>query len=214
MNQQRGGEGNDTTGNGISLGMRLRQLQLSLDNLNRTLQSMMRQVGRDNQQARAGNSRLSDGSLTGFLGSAQEKSVKADIQRLGAAAIAKGDVTASKWRSTSSREAWLETAEGAKYRDEYNRLQGKNTKLDTYNAEMRGAKMGLAIGGHFASMIGSSLQDAGYQRAGGAMNIVGGMMGGAASGAFGGPVGMAIGALVGGAATAASEIKRMSDASE
>lgn len=71
LNQQRGGEGaNDTTGNGISLGMRLRQLQLSLDNLNRTLQSMMRQVGRDNQQARAGNSRLSDGSLTGFLGSA------------------------------------------------------------------------------------------------------------------------------------------------
>lgn len=74
--------------------------------------------------------------------------------------------------------------------------------------------MTLAIGGHFASMIGSSLQDAGYQRAGGAMNIVGGIMGGAASGAFGGPMGMALGALVGGAATAASEIKRMSDASE
>ena len=71
LNQQRGGVGaNDTTGNGISLGMRLRQLQLSLDNLNRTLQNMMRQVGRDNQQSRAGNSRLSDGSLTGFLGSA------------------------------------------------------------------------------------------------------------------------------------------------
>lgn len=42
LNQQRGGEGNDTTGNGISLGMRLRQLQLSLDNLNKTLQTMVR----------------------------------------------------------------------------------------------------------------------------------------------------------------------------
>lgn len=45
LNQQRGGEGNDTTGNGISLGMRLRQLQLSLDNLNRTLQNMARRAG-------------------------------------------------------------------------------------------------------------------------------------------------------------------------
>lgn len=79
---------------------------------------------------------------------------------------------------------------------------------------MRGAKMGLAIGGHFASMIGSSLQEAGYQREGAAFNIVGGIAGGAASGAFAGPMGMAIGALIGGAATAASEMKRLRDASE
>jgi hypothetical protein len=71
LNQQRnGGAGTDTTGNGISLGMRLRQLQLSLDNLNRTLQNMMRKLGRDNQQARAGNTRLSGGSLAPFLGPA------------------------------------------------------------------------------------------------------------------------------------------------
>lgn len=45
LNQQRGVGANDTTGNGISLGMRLRQLQLSLDNLNRTLQNMVRRAG-------------------------------------------------------------------------------------------------------------------------------------------------------------------------
>ena len=74
LNQQRGGGGtNDTTGNGISLGMRLRQLQLSLDNLNRTLQNMMRQASRDNQQSRAGNSSLSDPALPGFLGNPREK---------------------------------------------------------------------------------------------------------------------------------------------
>lgn len=134
--------------------------------------------------------------------------------RLGAKAIANGDITESRWRSTATREAWLYTPEGAKYRDDYNKIQRSNRKADTYNSEMYGAKMGLAFGGHFASMIGQSLQDAGYEKPGAAMNILGGVMGGAASGAFAGPVGMAIGALVGGAATAASEIKRMSDASE
>lgn len=67
LNQQRGGEGNDTTGNGISLGMRLRQLQLSLDNLNRTLQSMMREQTRGVQgEGKYGN--LNDPSIPGLLG--------------------------------------------------------------------------------------------------------------------------------------------------
>lgn len=87
-----------------------------------------------------------------------------------------------------------------------------NKRLD--NA--RRWRMGIAVGGHFAGMIGHSLQEAGYQRTGGAFNILSGTMGGAASGAMmgGGPLGLAIGALVGGAASAASEIKKMRDASE
>lgn len=67
LNQQRGGEGNDTTGNGISLGMRLRQLQLSLDNLNRTLQNMMREQTKGGPvEGKYGN--LNDPSIPGLLG--------------------------------------------------------------------------------------------------------------------------------------------------
>ena len=68
LNQQRGGGGtNDTTGNGISLGMRLRQLQMSLDNLNRTLQNMMREQTRGVQgEGKYGN--LNDPSIHGLLG--------------------------------------------------------------------------------------------------------------------------------------------------
>ena len=84
LNQQRGGEGNDTTGNGISLGMRLRQLQLSLDNLNRTLQNMMRQAGK----GEGGGKGLGDDKTLGaMLGSDKQTINRFARARLGAELI-------------------------------------------------------------------------------------------------------------------------------
>lgn len=75
--------------------------------------------------------------------------------------------------------------------------------------------MGLAVGGHFAGMIGQSLQEAGYEKAGGAFNILGGTLGGAASGAMmGGPFGAAIGGMVGMITTTTSELTKMAKAAE
>lgn len=75
LNQQRGGVGtNDTTGNGISLGMRLRQLQLSLDNLNRTLQNMVRRAGAGGEGG--GSGKLNDPSIPGLLGNARQRREK------------------------------------------------------------------------------------------------------------------------------------------
>jgi hypothetical protein len=77
LNQQRGGEGNDTTGNGFSLGMMLRKLQISLDNLNRTLQNMMRRAGGGGGGGGGGVSgRLNDPSIPGLLGNAKERREK------------------------------------------------------------------------------------------------------------------------------------------
>ena len=75
MNQQRGGGTNDTTGNGISLGMRLRQLQLSLDNLNRTLQNMVRRAGSGGGEG-GGSDRFNDPSFPGLLGNARQRREK------------------------------------------------------------------------------------------------------------------------------------------
>ena len=74
--------------------------------------------------------------------------------------------------------------------------------------------MSLAIGGHFAGMIGQSLQDAGYERAGGAFNILGGTLGGAASGVAFGPFGIAIGGMVGMITTTTAELTKMAKAAE
>lgn len=71
-------------------------------------------------------------------------------------------------------------------------------------------RMGVAVGGHFAGMIGHSLQESGYQEAGAVFNVLGGTMGGAASGAMvGGPYGAIIGGFVGAAASATAEISKM-----
>ena len=78
-----------------------------------------------------------------------------------------------------------------------------------------GVRRGLAVGGHFAGLIGQSLQEAGYQRAGGAFNIMGGTMGGAASGAMmGGMWGAAIGGMIGMITTTTSELAKMAKAAE
>lgn len=87
-------------------------------------------------------------------------------------------------------------------------------KVENYNRQIRRARMGLAISGHYAGMIGQSLQDAGYQRAGGAFNVLGGTLGGAASGAAFGPYGVIIGGFVGAASTATAEISKMAKAAE
>ena len=79
----------------------------------------------------------------------------------------------------------------------------------------RRLRMGVAVGGHFAGMLGHSLQEAGYQQAGGAFNILGGTMGGAASGAMvGGPWGAAIGGMIGMITTTTSELSKMAKAAE
>ena len=74
--------------------------------------------------------------------------------------------------------------------------------------------MSLAIGGHFAGMIGQSLQEAGYERAGGAFNVLGGTLGGAASGVAFGPFGIAIGGMVGMITTTTAELTKMAKAAE
>ena len=70
LNQQRGGEGNDTTGNGISLGMMLRKLQISIDNLNNTLKSMVKRAG-GGEGGGGTYGRLNDPSFPGLLGNAR-----------------------------------------------------------------------------------------------------------------------------------------------
>lgn len=101
LNQQRGGGGtNDTTGNGISLGMRLRQLQLSLDNLNRTLQNMMRQVGKGEGD---GSGRMKDSSLYGLLGDPGKKNAQLERAKIGAEAINAGLINKTDWRDTTTR---------------------------------------------------------------------------------------------------------------
>ena len=100
MNQQRGDGGNDTTGNGISLGMRLRQLQLSLDNLNRTLQNMMRQVGKGEGD---GSGRMKDSSLYGLLGDPGKRNAQLERAKIGAEAINAGLINKTDWRDTTTR---------------------------------------------------------------------------------------------------------------
>ena len=100
LNQQRGGGGNDTTGNGISLGMRLRQLQLSLDNLNRTLQNMMRRSGGERGEGSGGTG---DSSLYGLLGDPVKRNAQMERAKIGAEAISAGDATASTWKSMATR---------------------------------------------------------------------------------------------------------------
>ena len=85
---------------------------------------------------------------------------------------------------------------------------------EEYNNRFRESQRNLAVAGHFSSMIGQSLQDAGYQRAGGAFNVLGGTLGGAASGAAFGPYGVIIGGFVGAASTATAEISKMAKAAE
>ena len=96
----------------------------------------------------------------------------------------------------------------------YRAYKREGERIDRLNEFDRRDRMGLAIGGHFASMIGSSLQEAGYQRAGGAFNVIGGTLGGAASGAVFGPYGVLIGAAVGTITSVASELKKLGDAAE
>lgn len=75
--------------------------------------------------------------------------------------------------------------------------------------------MGIAVGGHFAGMLGQSLQDAGYEKAGGVFNVLGGTMGAAASGAMaGGVFGAAIGGMIGVITTTTSELTKMAKAAE
>lgn len=79
----------------------------------------------------------------------------------------------------------------------------------------RRVRMGVAVGGHFAGMLGHSLQEAGYQEAGAVFNVLGGTMGGAASGAMvGGPWGAAIGGMIGMITTTTSELTKMAKAAE
>lgn len=57
------------------------------------------------------------------------------------------------------------------------------------------------------------MKEAGYEKSGAAMNILGGALGGAGSGAMiGGPWGAAIGGFIGFVTTAGTELKKLSDA--
>lgn len=119
LNQQRGGGGtNDTTGNGISLGMKLRQLQISLDSLNNTLKSMMRRAGGGGEGGQ-GSGGKNDSSLYGLLGDPGKRNAQLERAKIGGEAINAGDITASKWHSSATREAFLNSPEGERYRERY-----------------------------------------------------------------------------------------------
>lgn len=225
LNQQRGGEGaNDTTGNGISLGMRLRQLQTSLDNLNNTLKNMVKQSNVESNRASATHVGGGDPSLPGILGARDAAKMRA--ARLEAVRWNAKLTEQIRERMGISEEDWRNMPFVQRMRirrDPANadiwgqrRDASPNTSQEQTKNEFRLQRrnMGLAIGGHFASMVGSSLQEAGYQRAGGAFNVIGGAAGGAASGAVFGPYGVLIGAAVGTITSVASELKKLGAAAE
>ena len=88
-------------------------------------------------------------------------------------------------------------------------------EVDQLRERARRIRMGLAVGGHFAGMIGHSLQEAGYTGLASTFNVVSGGMGGAASGAMmGGPWGAAIGGLIGTASSLTSEFVKLRNATE
>ena len=111
LNQQRGGGGtNDTTGNGISLGMRLRQLQLSLDNLNRTLQNMMRRSGAGGGGEGKG---LGDSKTLGaMMGSDKQTINRFARASLGSELIEKGLISKTAWDSETRRKLFFNSPEG------------------------------------------------------------------------------------------------------
>ena len=124
------------------------------------------------------------------------------------------------WRRGGAfRQALMDLPENQSLAAQYRGLQAQSRQDKAMYEEnelrerARRLRMGIAVGGHFAGMLGHSLQEAGYQRTGAVFNILGGTMGGAASGAMigsrGGPWGMALGALIGAAASATSELSKM-----
>ena len=119
------------------------------------------------------------------------------------------------------RQALMNLPENQALAEQYRTVQAQNRQdKATYEENVmreraRRIRMGIAVGGHFAGMLGHSLQEAGYQQAGGVFNILGGTMGGAASGAMvGGPFGAAIGGMVGMITTTTSELSKMAKAAE
>lgn len=109
---------------------------------------------------------------------------------------------------------FFDSPQGRAYGNNYRKVEEMARQQEEYNNRFRESQRNLAVGGHFASMIGQSLQDAGYQKTGGAFNILGGTLGGAASGAAFGPYGVIIGGFVGAASTATAEISKMAKAAE
>ena len=229
LNQQRnGGDGTDTTGNSISLGMRLRQLQLSLDNLNKTLQGMVRSSNSASTQ-HTGVVPTDMSRLAPFLpGKGNRTSIQTLPQRaaLARAMIANGWNAGFNgdlyWRKGGAfREAMMDLPENQSLAAQYRGLQAQSKQdkamydVNELRERARGVRRGLAVGGHFAGLIGQSLQEAGYQRAGGAFNILGGTMGAASSGAMmGGLWGAAIGGMIGMITTTTSELSKMAKAAE
>ena len=129
------------------------------------------------------------------------------------------------WRRGGAfTQALMDLPENQSLAAQYRGLQAQSRQdkeaydINEMRERARRVRMGVAVGGHFAGMLGHSLQEAGYQRTGAAFNILGGTMGGAASGAMigsrGGPWGVALGALIGAAASATSEISKMAKAAE
>ena len=224
LNQQRGGGGtNDTTGNGVPLGQRLRQLQASLDNLNRTLKSMMRQANAGANRG-AANPDIGDG-LAPFIPSQNRTSIQTLPQRaaLARAMIANAGADGEdSWRKGGRyRSAVMDLPQNQALAAQYQALQYQNRQDKALYEEntLRGRRdrrrMGIAVGGHFAGMIGQSLQDAGYEKAGGVFNVLGGTMGAAASGAMvGGVFGAAIGGLIGMTSSLTSEFAKLRNATE
>ena len=133
--------------------------------------------------------------------------------KIGAEAINAGLINKTDWRDSTTRKKFLDSDVGRPYGERYNAVS-EETVMKT-NQGRRQLRMGLAVGGHFAGMIGQSLQEAGYEKAGGAFNILGGTLGGAASGAMmGGPFGAAIGGMVGMITTTTAELTKMAKAAE
>ena len=188
--------------------MRLRQLQLSLDNLNKTLQTMVRRSGAGGGEGKGlGN----DKSLGAMLGNDRQTINRFARARLGAELIDKGLISKTAWQSETNRTQFFNSPEGQQYRERYNAVSEETaTKANQGRRQLR---MGLAVGGHFASLIGSSLQDAGYTGVASAFNVFSGGAGGAASGAMmGGPWGAVIGGLIGTASSLTSEFAKLQNA--
>ena len=237
LNAQRSVSQSETTGNGISIGMRMKQLQMSLDTLNRTLQSIDKFNRGMGQHASQGGflEGMSSSSMAGIMGAVQRGGRLANIP-LRAQLLKQMFKNSGVNLEAGFNGRYFNELRNAVLNDEVNkdlanvyaRLGGggSETGRPVNRANLRGSnlaaqqemsrrdlRMGLAMGGHFAGMIGQSLQDAGYDSAGAGFNVIGNTLGAAASGAMaGGPWGAAIGGLVGLTTSLTAEMRKLQEA--
>ncbi len=230
LNARRASAQDDTTGNNISIGMRMKQLQLSLDTLNRTLQS----IDKFNRSGGGGQSydgRYNDigNRLAPFM---DDKNRRTSIQTLPQRAALARAMMSNAWgagfngdlywrKGGAFREALMNIPENQSLAAQYRALQQKSRQDKALYEEnqklydIRRQRMGLATGGHFAGMIGQSLQDAGYEQLGAGFNVIGNTLGASASGAMvGGPWGAAIGGIIGLATSLTAEMGKLRDAAD